>query len=610
MEFQLAVGCFKALLEKFMEPVLAKIKDCSINQWNKFKIDFDLAFRIYVEEAYNKYSKIKTILYRTEPKYIYDFFEPPTLLYQHTKSIKAENVDDILTISHFIIIQGIGGIGKSMLMKHLFLNELEHKELIPIYLELKDVNFTPNWQLDEIVQTKLESLGYELDKKYLNYALESGCFLFLLDGYDEIYSEKKSFFWQHLEFLCDKYGNNYYIISSRPYSEFIEFQRFTVLEALRFSKDQTLSLVRKIDFDKEIKDKFLYALDKKLYDSHTSFASNPLLLNIMLLTFDNYAEIPEKLHVFYAYAFDTMCSKHDATKGGFHREWKSKLSFDIFKQIFAEFCIVTYSKAKIEFTYNELEKYISEILKHHKLNNVQSSWYIDDLRNALCIIYKDGTNYRFAHRSFQEYFTAYFLDRLTDEQMKIVGIRLIQNDIDRAIFDNVFAMLYDINKSRFEENILLPLLAQCEQERSSQDKYAYYFSQLYTKIFFRFISEEGHKKGNISGMSIGCNNVGFIDKFMPYYYNKFDRNQEKENALLDYFLNKKNPPKISEYFGMDKIKYKEIRLTVEEIPKDQYAYDLIKETWIGKHIENLSSFYELLSNKQKNDNIDFSRLLD
>lgn len=132
----------------------------------------------------------------------------------------------------------------------------------------------------------------------MDYALQSGCFLFLLDGYDEISTDKKDAFLRKFERFCDRFPDNYFIVSSRPYSEFVEFQRFSVLTLCNLSKEQALSLVNKIEFDIEIKQRFLEALDKKLYKRHQSFASNPLLLNIMLLTFDNYAEIPEKLHLF------------------------------------------------------------------------------------------------------------------------------------------------------------------------------------------------------------------------------------------------------------------------------------------------------------------------
>lgn len=610
MEVEFATGCFKAVLEKYADPIVKKIKDFSEDFWNEFKIDFDIAFKKYTEKSYEKYSRVKTIIYRTEPKPFYDFFEAPTLLSQHAGCIKTENVNNILKLSHFIIIQGTGGIGKSMLMKHLFLKELEQNNLIPIFLELKEVNSISNWKIDEIIQMKLEDLGYSLDKKYLDYALKSGCFLFLLDGCDEIVSEKKPVFLREVESFCDRYENNCYIISSRPYSEFIEFQRFTLLETCRFTKQQALSLIGRLDYDKDIKEKFLIALDKKLYKKHESFASNPLLLNIMLLTFSDYAEIPEKLHIFYANAFDTMYSKHDATKAGFKREWKSSLPIDVFKKVFAEFCLITYSKMKIEFTNYDLETYISTILKRHELASTRTDDYINDLMNALCVLYRDGMNYRFTHRSFQEYFTAVFLSQLSDEQMKKLSLKLLRDEIDRAIFDSVFDMLYDINTVRFENNILIPILEECEIERGNEDKYDFYFKKIYTKIMFRFRYDGDKIERHSSGASLGNNAIGFVKKFIRHYFGNISANKEVENDIIKYLVEKIPATEIADYLADRNTKLKEIRFTVPEIKKERDVYNLLKKTWLGIQVENLSNFYELLLDRQQKKDTDFAQLLD
>ena len=76
-------GFIKAILEKYADPMVEKLKDFAKDEWEKFKIDSDIIFLKYLENSYEKYSKIKTILYRTEPKYIYDFFEIPFLEKEH-----------------------------------------------------------------------------------------------------------------------------------------------------------------------------------------------------------------------------------------------------------------------------------------------------------------------------------------------------------------------------------------------------------------------------------------------------------------------------------------------------------------------------------------------
>lgn len=64
-------GCFKAILENYVNPITTYLVNVPKDAWEKFKVDFGIVFSKYTKNAYNKYSRIKTILYRTEPKYIY-----------------------------------------------------------------------------------------------------------------------------------------------------------------------------------------------------------------------------------------------------------------------------------------------------------------------------------------------------------------------------------------------------------------------------------------------------------------------------------------------------------------------------------------------------------
>lgn len=351
------------------------------------------------------------------------------------ESIETTDIKYVLDISNFVIIKGTGGIGKSTLLKHFFINELkkEKKGRIPIFLELKDINdLSGEYEIIDIILEKLNNLGSSLDKVYMEYALKSGCFLFLLDGYDEIIAEQKDSFFKKLDAFCDKYPSNYYMISSRPCSEFIEFQRFTVLSTKALDKEQAKSLVGKLDFDSEIKNRFISALDSKLYERHKSFASNPLLLNIMLMTFDNYAEIPEKLHLFYSNAFETLYSKHDATKAGYRREMRCKLSYDTFRKVFSYFCFISYNQGKVKFSYDELYSFLEKSSSSSRVTfNIKD--YIYDLANSLCVLYREGIEYIFAHRSFQEYFTSVFLKELPDDLMGKMGLQMLKK---RLISDN------------------------------------------------------------------------------------------------------------------------------------------------------------------------------
>lgn len=191
-------GFSKAILEKYADPILKSISGFCKDEWEKFKVDFEFSFKNYLENSVNKYGKIKTILYRTEPKFIYDFFVCPNLRKGDNDLIDGSSVGNILSQSHFVIIQGTGGIGKSTFLKHLFINEIDKEDLIPVFIELKDLNAINNddYDISDFVFQRLYDLGSTLKKEYMEYALRSGCFLFLLDGYDEIFTDKKDVFFR------------------------------------------------------------------------------------------------------------------------------------------------------------------------------------------------------------------------------------------------------------------------------------------------------------------------------------------------------------------------------------------------------------------------------
>ncbi len=64
------------------------------------------------------------------------------------------------------------------------------------------------------------------------------------------------------------------------------------------NEDQVRELINNLDYDKEAKQRFLARL-RDLYVRHESFLSIPLLCIIMLITFDQSADIPDKKHIFF-----------------------------------------------------------------------------------------------------------------------------------------------------------------------------------------------------------------------------------------------------------------------------------------------------------------------
>ena len=583
----LASKFMNAIFDEYLSPLISKIANKLKITYNEVKIDLEIPFQAYLTNSYEKYSKIKTIIYGIEPKKLYDFFEIP-FLKKGSDIIKPTTTKILTDLSKFLIIEGSGGIGKSTLMKHLFLSELELKDYIPIFIELKDFNEEGHLELEKLLLKKLNQFHNTFQEEYLDYALQSGCFLFLLDGYDELYSENQKEFFKKLNDFCDKYPENHYILSSRPYSEseFIEFQRFTVLKAVPFTKEQAISLITKIEYpDEELKDKFIRDLESGLYNRHKSFASNPLLLNIMLSTYNDYAEIPQKLHLFYYQAFDTMLSKHDATKS-YRRKMLSDLSSDTFKECFAIFCFLTYQKAKTEFTFPEIEEIFKKFPPRIK-NVLNIGDFIDDLGNALCVLYREGNRYKFTHRSFQEYFVAYFLNIQTDSKMRDYSFLLIESGKFSTSADSVFPMLEDMSTQRFNNNILIPLLNKFEESKSGEeDLFEYYILSFPVKIeisldsgtpSLRLVVYEPHDK---------------LQRFIYYFF--------KNTIDYTYYRTIDDSPLIS--FCEDNYLVGEI-IEPKHLIKNKELFDLFRESWVGQHTLSLTHYKQKLIEDLKEEDI-------
>lgn len=109
-------------------------------------------FELYLKKAKEKYSTIKTLLYSDQPKPFYDFYvcndierriPVPSKFGSSYRIATIGNVTvkSLTECSRFVILAGTGGLGKSMMMRHLLLNSIENYTemlIIPVFIPLKD----------------------------------------------------------------------------------------------------------------------------------------------------------------------------------------------------------------------------------------------------------------------------------------------------------------------------------------------------------------------------------------------------------------------------------------------------------------------------------------
>lgn len=405
----------------------------------------------HIKATYERCTKIKTLINRDEPVDLLS-------LYVNLKFRSAHKAfDDFDLIERMddlkrIVISGTGGGGKTIFMKYLWISLFENpKGRVPIFVELRRLNEGSNDRLDLYIYHSIVDTQASLSQKEFEAGVKAGRFVFILDGFDEIEEKKRDTLEQQILALAHNNPDLTIVVSSRADTRFDAWQAFSIFHVQPFSKVQTNELIGKLHYDRTIKKKFSDRVRRDLYDKHQSFLSNPLLTTMMLLTFDQFADIPEKIHLFYDQAFDTLFAKHDATKEAYKRRMYTQLSIDVFKRVFSSFCLATYYDEKYSVSDSECLSYLKKCLKIDQ-SSIDPSSYLKDLTESVCMLQRDGMDLVFAHRSFQEYFSAYFLARVSNANLDAV-----LKKIARRPTDNVIKMLYDMDQDFFERSLSCPI---------------------------------------------------------------------------------------------------------------------------------------------------------
>jgi hypothetical protein len=441
-------------IHKVAGELVGPTKGIATRTIEKLQVKFRKGFGAYTAKQLARASTVKTIISSNAPI-------PPQDLYVNlflaSGNTAARDEDFLKSIDRYraIVFTATAGAGKSMLMRYLYIRFLEaERDRLPIFIELRDLNQNPNQTTMSFIRSRIADYIEDFSDQQLRYAFEQGKVLLFLDGFDEIDHDVRKDRERELNQIAARYDRLQIFVSSRPAEGFANWEKFHVFNVQPFTEKQVELLLSKIPYDQEIKKLFKKKLEEGLYRTHNEFLTNPLLTIMMLVTLEQFAEVPAKIHLFYEYAFEALFGRHDVTKGGFQRKRHTSLALDDFKRLFSYFCTITYIRKSLSFSSDALLNYIQQSIASSQIQ-VDKSLFKNDLTESTCMLVLDGLDYTFSHRSFQEYFTAYFLARVKVDEIERVVPKLVEIS---GPFDNVLKMLSEMNNEKFEEAWSLPAL--------------------------------------------------------------------------------------------------------------------------------------------------------
>ncbi|WP_026524748.1 NACHT domain-containing protein [Butyrivibrio sp. MB2005] len=586
----------------------------------------------YLSNLYGSYSKCTTYLYKVKRPFK-DFYvcndlrlrviSPITFLekksqHRHVpESIHGISIETLMraTSATKIQIVGSGGLGKTMMMYHLMLDTIENYskyQMVPIFIIASKLSPDGQYDIIESLYDVFSKYDATLIKSDLVELLNLGKIVLLIDGYDEIPQKYRAIFRDEIERFFLHYPNNYIIISSRNNNQLRLLDSFIPFEILPLEADQAYEMIRKIDpneVDNDLKERFIKDLQENRFnfnrDEKKEFLGNPLLLTIMLTTYAVTNTIATKRYLFYEDAYAVLAQRHDGNKG-LTREFKTGLDIEKFKRVFGEFCALAFAKQEYEFPTEIFRKYLQEVIDANNITTTVEA-FIEDITEKLCFIYLDEDTYRWIHRSFQEYFAAYFFSRQLEGTYP--SILRIFTMYDESLFDDeTLPMLYGLDERKTELCIIYPYLREhfidCGMQDTDKD---------YLKFLRMYYSDITYGTGDIECVHMDTDwavynfIVGQYQLHRDFTKMDFDDSTEYATEKEDYYYIYSDWNDIERRGGCTElVSYDEIPEGYEDCYEPEYAGSMC---FISTHMIALNYIMDDTLDREHNDFI-LHKLLD
>ncbi|NDO83315.1 hypothetical protein CJP72_21910 [Citrobacter sp. NCU1] len=402
----------------------------------------------YIEKHVSNALRMRTLHQREHDILLGDIYFPLTIKNAANNDEIIINDDCIISHPRILNIVGIAGQGKSTILRKLFLNEIELKNRIPFFLELRRVE---KGTILDFFKLTLESLGVDIDRSnnHVELLLQSGKIILMLDGFDEVKANSRLEILSQIKELNIRY-NCHVIVTSRPETEVCRETSINNLIVKELNEESQLGILKVLSNQTEFNE-----LSSVISDNPQlkETLKTPILINLLYVCYPYWDELPSNVVEFYNKLYITLYLKHDRMKS-WARERKSTLNTDDSLWCFSALCYFSMKDEVFEFDTISLAKYAKKALNAASINTKECELFVDDIINITCLIQQDGLDrYVFLHKSVQEYHAAYTISNLPKEiKMKFYD-SITENLSSNDKFDNVLTFLHYIDKDAFQEQI-------------------------------------------------------------------------------------------------------------------------------------------------------------
>ncbi len=449
-------------VERILAPQIERLLKEKHTRKNLDRTKIQDAFKDYLLRMYGKLSYMNTLVFGSQQKRLLDLYVPLTIYSSGPAQESFRLTDwDARFVPAFkrVIITDTAGMGKSTILKHLFLCAISNSGRIPLFVELRTLS-SANALLKKLYDD-LCPIDKPFNRDLLLQLITSGNFVFFLDGFDEVAFDERRKVTEDIQDFISKAFSNWFIIASRhetALASFGEFREFTIKPLTR---KEAYSLLRKYDETQEYADALIKALDDRArFEKLKDLLVNPMLVSLLFKAYTyKPTEIPFKKHIFYRQVFDALFDMHDATKGAFVRKKCCGLDIDDFHLIMRDIGFTSAKAGKIEYDREELTAFVKGARERNNSILFQPTEFLVDLVTTVPLFNREGQHYRWAHKSVQDYFASQYIARDSKEHEAAL-LERIYDGCNCARFENILDLYHDTDSKPFRRVLLAKFLAE------------------------------------------------------------------------------------------------------------------------------------------------------
>ncbi len=439
-------------IDALVQEVREKVKP-RIQEWCSTMKVLDMSEFILLDDIYTDVNILENITGRRRLgiNELLQEFNPESEDFHRfgSNNISEKGVKGIDAVKRYpkLILLGKAGGGKTTFLKHLATQCIcgnLNSDLVPILVIVSQFieDITQHDLLEFIANQMLDS---DIHQTQLVDLLKHGKIFVLLDGLDEVSENDSIRVINQIKSFLRRYHKNKFVLTCRIAGQEYDFDNFIEVELADFDNSQIVQFVEKwFQSRKKIKkaDLLLKNLTKKIEE----LATNPLLLTLLCVVFEETGEFPPNRFEIYKEAIDVLLTKWDSRRNIERRHIYKKLSIRGKRNLLSHIAYETFEKSAYFFKQKDLEQLIADYIRNLPQAETDPEELESDSEKVLkaieaqhgLLVQRARGIYSFSHLTFQEYFTGRQIGSISDPQASEIVLKKLAEHITERRWREVF----------------------------------------------------------------------------------------------------------------------------------------------------------------------------